>query len=413
MTQWVIERLGHRGNGMAVREDGARALAPLTLPGEVIEGEAVPAASGLARIERPRIMTPSPMRVSAACKHYKTCGGCSLMHATDAFVSEWKTGTVEQALQAQGINVKAQGIAVSPPRSRRRAVLAGRRLRSGAVVGLHAKASDQLVAMEDCLVIRPAIMQAMPMLRELVAAGVSRGQEVTLTVTETETGLDVSATGGKSADPALMGQLADLAGKAGWARLSWEGEALTRQPVSLTMGKARVQPPPAAFLQATKEGEAALQAVVLAGTEGAARVADLYCGIGTFSLPLAARAEVHAVEGLAAAVSALDAAWRATPDLRRVTTEVRDLARRPLMPDELARFDAVVVDPPRAGAQSQAEMLAQSAVKKLVWVSCDAVGFARDMRILLTGGYEIDSLRIVDQFRWSTHVEMIGILHKR
>lgn len=413
MTQWVIERLGHRGNGIALRDDGMRALAPLTLPGEVIEGEAVPASAGLARIERPRIITPSAMRVAAPCRHYKSCGGCSLMHASDGFVSDWKVGVVEQALQAQGVTAKAQGIAVSPPRSRRRAVLAGRRLRSGPVVGLHAKASDQLVAMQDCLVIRPAIMQAMPALRDLVAAGVSRGQEVTLTVTETGTGLDVAAAGGKPADPALMTELASLAAGAGWARLSWEGEALTRQPVQLAMGKARVQPPSGAFLQATKEGEAALQAVVLAGTEGAEKVADLYCGIGTFALPLAARAEVHAVEGVSSAISALDAAWRATPELRRITTEVRDLARRPLMPDELAGFDAVVVDPPRAGAQSQAEMLAQSTVEKIVWVSCDAIGFARDMRILMSGGYQIESLRVVDQFRWSTHVEMVSILHKR
>ncbi len=416
MSLWQVERLGRRGDGVAVDAAGARALAPLTLPGEAIEGEAVPAGGGLARIAQPRIVTPSPQRVAAPCRHFRACGGCALMHASDDFVAGWKVEVVEQALVAQGIAVRATGLATSPARSRRRAVLAGRRLKSGPVVGFHARASDQLVPIADCMVLRPAIMAALPDLRALTGLVAARGQEVGISVTETETGLDIALRGGKAVDAALVAELAALAARAGWARISWggagQGEGLTRRAPVLALGRVRVVPPPAAFLQATAEGEAALRAVVLEGVAGARRVADLYCGIGTFALPIAARAEVHGVEGLAPALKALDAAWRAAPGLQRVTTEARDLARRPLLADELARFDAVVVDPPRAGAEAQAQALAQSRVGRIVWVSCDPVPFARDMRILTGAGYRIESLRVVDQFRWSPHVEMVCILNK-
>lgn len=412
MSLWRVERLGRRGDGVAVEAGGARALAPLTLPGEVIEGEAVPGAGGLARIAQPRIVTPSPQRVAAACRHFRACGGCSLMHGSDDFVAGWKAGVVEQALAAQGIAARVEGIATSPPRSRRRAVLAGRRLKSGPVVGFHARASGQLVPIADCHVLRPAILAALPSLRELTGLMAARGQEIGIAVTETETGLDIALRGGKAVDAALTAQLAALAARADWARLTWEGEGLTRRSPVLSLGRARVVPPPGAFLQATAEGEAALRAVVLDGVAGARRVADLYCGIGTFALPMAAQSEVHGVEGLAPALAALDAGWRGAPGLQRLTTEARDLARRPLLADELARFDAVVVDPPRAGAEAQAHALAQSPVLRIVWVSCDPVPFARDMRILTAAGWRLEGLRVVDQFRWSPHVEMVCILNK-
>ena len=173
-------------------------------------------------------------------------------------------------------------------------------------------------------------------------------------------------------------------------------------------------PPPGAFLQATDEGEAALLAEVRAAVGSARRVADLFAGVGTFTLPLAAGAEVHAVEGLAPPLAALDAAWRGAPGLRRVTTEVRDLARRPMLADELARFDAVVIDPPRAGAEAQAHALAASAVPVIAWVACDPVSFARDARILTQQGpYALDRVAVIDQFRWSPHVELAATFRRR
>lgn len=405
---WTVERLGRRGDGVAVA-GATRALAPLVLPGEEIAGEA---ADG--RIRDPRILTPSPHRVRAACPHYRACGGCSLMHAEDGFVAGWKAGVVAQALAAQRVEAPPAGpVLTSPSRSRRRAVLSGRRTRKGALVGFHARASDVVVDVTDCLVLRPALVAALPDLRALTQLAASRAGELSLAVTETPAGLDVTVTGAKPATAELVAAAADLAGRADWARLTLDGESLTRRAPALRMGRAQMVPPPGAFLQATAEGERDLLEAVHAAVAGAARIADLFAGVGTFALPLAEGAEILAVEGLAAPLAALEAGWRGAPGLHRLRTAVRDLARRPLLPDELAPFDAVVIDPPRAGAEAQARALAASGVGRIAWVSCDPVTFARDARLLTEGGYRLTRLTVVDQFRWSPHVETVASFQRQ
>ncbi len=403
---WTVERLGRKGDGVAISGQD-RALAALTLPGEVIEGEAV-----AGRIAAPRIVTPSGQRVRPGCVHYRACGGCSLMHGTEDFVKAWKVGVVTEALRAQGLSAPVAGVHVSPPRSRRRAVLSGRRTKKGALLGFHGRASDVIVDLADCQVLRPAILDALPLLRHLVVAGGSRAGELSLTVTETPAGLDVAVTGGKPMDPALFQSLAALAEQGDLARLTWGDQAITRRPPALAFGRAMVVPPAGGFLQATQEGEAALVAAVRQIARGANRVLDLFAGCGTFSLPLAESAEVHAVEGLAAPLRALDAGARHAAGLRRITTEIRDLARRPLLPDELG-YDAIVINPPRAGAEAQARALAASTVDTLAWVSCDPVTFARDARILAEGKLEIARLYVIDQFRWSPHVETVAEIRRR
>lgn len=406
MTLWSIERLGRRGDGVALSDAGDRALAPLTLPGEVIEGQ----AEG-GRITVPKIVEPSPHRVRAPCPHYRICGGCSLMHASDAFVAGWKRSVVETALAAHRIAAPFAPVETSPARARRRAVLSGRRTKKGALVGFHARASDVIVDIADCYVIRPEITAALPLLRRIVAAGASRTAELTLTVIHGPAGLDVTATGGKPIgdDPVLFATLAALAEADDLARLTWGDVSITRRPPALTFGIASVVPPPGAFLQATAEGEAALLAGVRASTAGGSRIADLFAGIGTFTLPLAEHATVHAIEGLAAPLAALDAGWRgAAGRLHRVTHEVRDLARNPLLPDEMAHLDAIVIDPPRAGAEAQARQIAVSHLSRLAFVACDPVNFARDARILADAGFQITALSVVDQFRWSPHVEIVA-----
>lgn len=404
MTLWQVERLGRRGDGVVVGDQG-RALAPLTLPGETIEGDAIDG-----RIAAPRIVTPSADRIRPPCPHYRACGGCSLMHASDGFTAAWKRQVVETALAARGLRASVDAMHVSPPRSRRRAVLSGRRTRKGATVGFHARASDVIVDLADCHVMRPDITAALPLLRRITQAGASRAGELTMTVIHGPSGLDVTVTGGKPMDPLLLQTLAGLAREGDLARLTWDGESLTRRPAILPMGRGRIVPPPGAFLQATAEGEAALVAAVQDFTQGAARIADLFSGCGTFSLPLAERATVHAVEGLGAPLAALDAAWRGTPGLHRITTEIRDLARRPLLAEELNRFDAIVIDPPRAGAEAQAHQIAASGLRNIAFVACDPMNFARDAQILADGGFLIDRLIVVDQFRWSPHVEIAAHL---
>ena len=406
----TVERLDRRGEGVAGGVRVARAL-----PGEVVEGEVVvdPLPDGrpsAPRIGRPRILTPSPERVRAPCPHYGACGGCALMHASDEFVAGWKAEVVRRALAARGLEAEIAGVATSPARSRRRATLSGRRLKRGAVVGFHGRASDAVTGIPECRLLLPSLVAALPGCEALVAEGGSRRGEMALTLTDAPEGVDVAARGGRVLAAPLRARLAAIAVGAGWSRLSWEGEvAFQAAPPAQSFGAARVVPPPGAFLQATREGEAALAAVLRAGLEGAARVADLFSGCGTFALRLARGAEVHAVEADGAMLAALDAGWRAARGLRRVTTETRDLFRRPLAA-ELARFDAAVMDPPRAGAAAQAEALAAHGPERIAMVSCDPATFARDVATLVAGGYRLGPVHVVDQFRWSPHVEAVAIL---
>ena len=397
----TVQRLGHLGDGLAEGPEGP-VFVPGALPGEVVEGEVAGD-----RMPAPKIVLPSALRVKAPCPHYRACGGCSLMHAQEDFVTEWKAGVVRAALAAQGLDAPLRPVATSQPRSRRRATFHGRRTRAGAIVGFHGRASQALVAVPGCLLVTPAVLSTLPALEALTAVGASRSGELALTVTETEGGADVAASGGKPPDTALRQALPALADRFGLARLTWNGETLAlRAPPQVRFGPARVTLPPGAFLQATADGEAALLSAVSETVSGARRIVDLFAGAGTFALPLARTAEVHAVEGEAAMTAALEQGWRGAAGLRRVTAEARDLFRRPLLPDELARFDAAVIDPPRAGAEAQAAGLARSGIARIAHVSCNPVTFARDARTLVSAGYRLDFVQVVDQFRWSPHVEL-------
>lgn len=405
-TPLEIVRLGRHGDGVA--EDGT--FIPLALPSELVEG-----AVSAGQVETPRILRPSPDRVAPPCPHFGTCGGCSLQHAGDPFIAEWKRTRVIEALAAEGLACDVRPTVTSPAGTRRRAVYSVRRTRGGATVGFHARRDTRIVETETCPLLHPDIVGARDALRELASAGGSRKGEMKFAVTATDAGLDVDATGGKPLDAGRRVQLADIAARAGFARLSWEGEpvAAPRQP-ELRFGETRAAPPPGGFLQATPEGELALVAAVLEAVgEKPARVADLFAGMGTFSLPLAGRAEVSAFESDPAHVAALTAAWRgAGGRLRKLDAKARDLFRRPLTPEELRPFDAVAFDPPRAGARAQCEALARSEVPRLAAVSCNPETFARDARILADGGYVLDWALPVDQFRWSAHVELAAAFHR-
>ena len=399
----TVERLGHRGDGIAQGPEG-QVFVPQTLPGEVVEGDQ---AGDL--LLNTRILTPSPNRIRPPCPHARTCGGCLMQHAADPFVADWKLGIVAGALAGQGLESPLRPIETSPPRSRRRATLAARRTKGGALIGFHARASETLVAIPHCQLLHPAILATFPALEALVVTGGSRSAELSLTVTHSLGGPDVAVTGGKPLESEMRMALARVAEAFNIARLTWDGEvvALRTMPVQ-RFGKALVAPPPGAFLQATAEGEAALLSAVEEAIGPARRVVDLFAGSGTFSLPLAETAEVLAVESDAAMLAALDRGWRQTQGLHRVTTETRDLFRRPLEPDEFKGFDAVVIDPPRAGAEAQTATLAHSHVPVIAAVSCNPVTFARDARILTGAGYVLDWVQVVDQFRWAAHVELVA-----
>ncbi|SMY07165.1 class I SAM-dependent RNA methyltransferase [Flavimaricola marinus] len=391
-----IETLTHHGMGRAT--DGS--LIARTLQGEEVEVQADGSV---------RILTPSADRVAAPCRHYKSCGGCAVQHARDDYVAAWKIGIVAKALSGQGIETDIAGITTSPAQSRRRARLSGRRTKKGALVGFHARASDTLVAVPDCQLLLPELTALIPTLEELTVIAASRKAEVNFIVTHSLAGPDVAVLTEKPLTSGLRIELAAFAQNHGLARLVWNDEpVVTLQPPAQKFGRAHVVPPPGAFLQATAHAEAALVAEVKRITKGADRIVDLFSGCGTFALPLAETAEVHAVESEAAMLKALDAGWRVATGLKRVSTETRDLFRRPLLPDELTKFDAAVIDPPRAGAESQMGELAQGGPSVVAMVSCNPVTFARDARILISSGYAMQPVQVVDQFRWSNHVEVVA-----
>ena len=394
----LVKRLNLRGDG--VTGDGITVA--LALPGEEVEGEVAEH-----RIARPRILHPVPDRVRASCPHFATCGGCALQQASDGFVAAWKTDVIAHALAGQGLTAEIRPIVTSPPASRRRATLAGRRMKKGVLVGFHARASDVIVPIPDCRLLHPDLMACLPACEELTALAASRKGAVSLTLTRSEDGADIGVAGAKPLERAMVQDLADLAARHDLARLAWNGDLLAeRRPPRQRMGRALVVPPPGAFLQATEDGQAALTRAVTEAVGDARRLADLFAGCGTFTLPLAERAELHAVEAAQPMLTALDRAWRGTPGLKRVTTEPRDLYRSPLRPDELRRFDAAVIDPPRAGAEAQAECLAQASIARIAYVSCNPVSFARDSKRLCSAGFRLDWVQAVDQFRWSGHVEL-------
>lgn len=399
----TIDRLGYLGDGIAIGEAGP-IYAPGFLPGEVVEGD-------LAKdtLTGGKIISPSADRMKPPCSHAKTCGGCLMQHAADPFVADWKEGIVRGALAGQGLETTFRPMVTSPARSRRRATLTGRKTKGGALMGFHARGSDTLVPIPNCQLLHPDLVAAFPGLEALVKLGGSRTTEVQLTITRSLAGADVAVSGGKPLDANLQMEMARLCESQGFARLTWNGETIALRAAPMQrFGRALVAPPPGAFLQATAEGESALLQAVALAIGSARKVVDLFAGCGTFSLPLAERAEVHAVEGEATMTAALEKAARNTEGLKRLTVETRDLFRRPLEPDEFKGVEAVVIDPPRAGAEAQTAALLTAKVPVIAYVSCNPVSFARDAKALVQAGYHLDWVQVVDQFRWSSHVELAG-----
>lgn len=342
------------------------------------------------------------------CRHFGTCGGCALQDLPQDEYRARKRDEIAEALNRNGITgaIIDDVISVSP-RSRRRATFKLEKRNNKTEIGFHAAKSHDIVDMQECLVITPTLFSAVAGFREMFAAILRENEKAELHVTETDTGFDVAIRWKRLVTPKLIAEIAPWATKLKFARVTSGDEILIElaQP-QISFGKARVDLPRETFLQPTREGEGALQSVVLEAIGKAKHVADLFAGCGTFSLPLAEHARVHAVELERPALNALEKAARNTPGLKPVTTESRDLFKRPLTAPELARFDAVVLDPPRAGAAAQAKELAKSKLARLAYVSCNAASFARDARILVDGGFRLGHITPVDQFLWSSHTEL-------
>lgn len=414
-TQTVkIQSLGAQGDGIAHCPEGT-VYVPFSLPGETV---------AIARVkDQGTIMSiteASPERREPACRHFGpngkngTCGGCSLQHMADEAYHAFKRNLVVSAMRSKGLDVEVGPLVICRPGERRRVVFAARKTEKGLLLGFSQANSHHIVDIEECPISRPGIVSRLDDIRAIGLSITANAEPFRITVMETLSGLDISFEGIKSVNDKQRQVLTKtVLSMRGIARVSLSGEILIepQKPV-IEFGDVKVSPPSGSFAQATKQAEDAMAELVVAHVGKSKRIADLFCGSGTFSLRLARIGKVHAVEAEDKPLKALDLAARNTQGLKPVSIEKRDLFRHPLIIKELKNYDAVVFDPPRAGAEAQCKELARSTVKKVVAVSCNPLSLARDLSILVAGGYRVTSVTPVDQFLWSSHVEAVATLEK-
>jgi 23S rRNA (uracil1939-C5)-methyltransferase len=404
-----IESVGAQGDGVTADH----VFVPLTLPGEDVRAD----IQG-ARAEVTEILQVSADRIAPACPHFGDCGGCALQHWASAPYLEWKAEQIRVALGRERIETEILAPFAAKPGARRRLALHARKDGRATRLGFKARRSWRLVDIEVCPISDPALVAALPALRELAAPFLEHAKSApTLHVTWTLSGLDVDVTGverrsgGLSADARQKAAKAAAAGD--MARVTLAGETVyqARQPV-VRFGPGTVALPPGSFLQAVAEAEAAMADIAVQAIAGADKVADLYCGVGAFTFHLARTAAVQAADLSAPAIKALVAATGTAAGLKPITAEARDLGRRPMLATEMKKLDAVVFDPPRAGALEQSGEIGRSKVATAVGVSCNPTTFARDARILTDAGFRLVSVTPIDQFLWSPHVELVGVFRR-
>ncbi|MDE2385899.1 MAG: class I SAM-dependent RNA methyltransferase [Alphaproteobacteria bacterium] len=396
MTELVIERIGEKGDGLAQ----GRAI-PRSLPGEHVRLEQGGAIT---------ILQPSPERVEAFCPAFESCGGCKLQHWRLEPYAAWKRGLLVQALKARGLEPAVAPLLDAHGAGRRRASLHVRQINGAWQAGYMAAGSHALVPLQACPILVPRLREA-PLLAARFGALFG---PCDVAVTAADNGLDFAIKAArKLADKALAG-VEPLMQEHAITRIAVNGETLMqRMPPMITLGPANVALPVGAFLQATAAGEETLAGLVLGHLGKARQVADLFAGLGPFALRIAQSRAVTAFDSDKPAIAALQQALRHVQGLRPLKAEVRDLFRSPLTPMELNEFDAVVLDPPRAGAEAQCHALAKSKVRRVVSVSCDVQSFARDAAILTAAGYVLGEVTPVDQFKYSAHVECVGLFTRR
>lgn len=404
-----IETIGSGGDGVA-RDGDQKLFVALTAPGDLVTIEA--------RGERGRlidILEPSPLRADPVCRHFGACGGCAFQHLSRVEEARWKTAQITDALTREGVAAaRINPLLTFPAASRRRAAFAVRRVKGAVKFGFNELRSDNVVDIEECPVLAPSLAARIAALGAFAATVPADAFD--LAATACENGLDVNIVALRL-NMATVGAMRALR-DAGVLRLILNGDVALAlgEPVVMFDGIA-VTPPPGAFLQASREGEAALIGLVKAAAGQARRIADLFSGCGTFALPLAKSASISAFDSDPAAIEALkraaSAAQASGAPVHPLRAEPRDLFERPLSAKELKRFDAVVFDPPRAGAEAQAAEIAKSGVPLVVGVSCNPRTFARDAGLLAAGGYRLVEVTPVDQFVYSPHIELVGVFAKR
>jgi 23S rRNA (uracil1939-C5)-methyltransferase len=405
----VIDHVGHSGDGVA---GGAAAFVPYTLAGETVEVE--PSAGHPDRRKLLRVLEPSTERIAPFCPHFAVCGGCAIQHWTMDAYRAWKRGIVVDTLRQAGIDCEVGELEDAHGTGRRRIVVHARKSQRGILkVGFAAAGTRDIVPIDRCPILAPKLDQALVIAEAIAESLATTNKPLDIQFTATDNGLDVDVRGSGPIDAKTSAALARLAAQHRLARLTRHGEIVAQlQPPVISIDLSQVALPPGSFLQATEAGEDALAGRVVALTDTAKRVADLFCGVGPFALRMAQTARVDAYDSEAGAIDALRKAAQTTKGLKPLKAEARDLFRRPLLPQELNDFDAVVFDPPRQGAQAQSQQLAKSRVPLIVAVSCNAATFARDAKTLIDGGYTLGQVSPVDQFRHTPHVELVAAFRR-
>ena len=404
----VIDHVGHLGDGVAL-VDGRSLFVPYSLGGEVVEAAAAP-GNHPDRRQLVRVDLASVERIEPFCRHFGSCGGCAIQHWESGHYRAWKRNLVVATLAQAKIDCEVFPLIDAHGNGRRRITLHARKGNHDTLkVGFAAAQSHDVVPIDRCPILDPGLNGALDAARALSEPLTGIGKPLDIQITATDSGLDVDVRGSGPLPAASIAELSQIAAKHGLARLTRHGElVLMRQAPGVTIGKARVILPPGSFLQATGAGEEVLAALVAQHCGRAKHIADLFCGVGPFALRLAERARIAAYDSDAGAIAALQKAAASTAGLKPIKAEARDLFRRPLVAEELRDFDAVVFDPPRQGAQAQAERLASSKVPAVIAVSCNVATFARDARTLIDGGFKIEGVTPVDQFRHTPHIELVA-----
>jgi 23S rRNA (uracil1939-C5)-methyltransferase len=403
----VIDHVGHFGDGVAVAH-GQYVYVPYALGGETVEVEAVPGHPDRRRLVK--VEHASPERITPFCPHFGVCGGCAIQHWEEERYRAWKRDLVVETLAQMKIACEVFPLVDAHGQGRRRITLHARMGTHEVLkVGFAAAGSHDIIPVDRCPILDPGLSGAIDAAWALAEPLISMGKPLDVQITATDNGLDVDVRGSGPVSSQMIATLSRVAEQHRLARLTRHGElVLLRTPPTVKIGTAQVTLPPGSFLQATVAGEETLAALVAGHCKRARHVADLFCGVGPFALRLATTSRIAAFDSDAGSIAALQKAATSTPGLKPVRAEARDLFRRPLVRPELRDYDAIVFDPPRQGAQTQATQLAASKVPTLVAVSCNVATFARDARILIDGGYRIEAVTPVDQFRHTPHVELVA-----
>lgn len=403
-----ITRLGAQGDGAADTPDGM-VYVPGALPGERVRADVAGSRGRLVEVLR-----ASAERVPAICPHFGSCGGCAAQHMSETLYRDWKRAMVAEAFGHRGLEPEIEDVVMVGAHSRRRAVLTARIAGGGTTeIGYSAEGSHELVAIERCPVLVAQIERALPVLAR-IAGVVAAAKAVRLKVLAADNGLDVAISGaGQVLDAVRLAEVAKLAAHAGIRRVHVDDDPVVLGAAAiLDAGGTQIAIPPGGFVQASAAAEAAMRDLAVAATGKAKRIADLFCGAGAFTFALARTAHVTAADNDKALLDELSSAAKRASGLKPIKVLQRDLLREPLSRKELDAFDAVVLDPPRAGAAAQAEAIAKSGVPVVVAISCNPATMARDVRIMVDGGYWIERVVPIDQFVYAAHVEAVAILRK-